>query len=81
MNIFKIILLFIPVWLMYYLGNFGGFSLGKCFVLYLIGYYILSCDDIIREILKHKIIAVAVCCFAIGSYNSVLQIFILWRFF
>lgn len=37
-----VLFLFIPVWLMYYLGNFGGFSLGKDFMLYLAGYYVLS---------------------------------------
>ena len=29
MSVFGVLLLFIPTWLMYYLGNFGGFSLGK----------------------------------------------------
>lgn len=47
--------LFIPIWLMCYLGNFGGFSLGKDFALYLAGYYILS-NDIIMEKLEKSII-------------------------
>lgn len=34
-----VLLLFIPIWLMYYLGNFGGFSMGKNLALYLVGYY------------------------------------------
>lgn len=29
MCVWKVLLLFIPVWMMYYLGNFGGFSIGK----------------------------------------------------
>ena len=33
-----LVLLFIPVWLMYYLGNFGGYSIGKNLALYLLGY-------------------------------------------
>ncbi len=53
-NIFEIILLFIPVWLLYYVGNFGGYSLGKYFVLYLIGYYIFSNEKIIDKIIENK---------------------------
>lgn len=54
LNIWVIAGLFIPVWLMYYLGNFGGFSIGKCFALYLIGYYILSNDDIMVKLQKYR---------------------------
>lgn len=54
MNIAIIILLFVPVWLFYYIGNFGGFSLGKDFMLYLLGYYVLSNDWIIQKIIKWK---------------------------
>lgn len=54
MNIAIIILLFVPVWLFYYIGNFGGFSLGKDFMLYLLGYYVLSNDLIIQKIVKWK---------------------------
>lgn len=43
-------LFFIPVWLMYYLGNFGGFSLGKDLALYLIGYWFLSNDALIARL-------------------------------
>lgn len=42
-----ILLLFLPIWLSYYLGNIGGFSLGKDLVLYLAGYYILSNDEVL----------------------------------
>lgn len=45
--------LFIPIWLMYYLGNFGGYSIGKNLALYLIGYYILSNDMIIESLEEH----------------------------
>ena len=51
--VFGVLLLFIPVWLMYYLGNFGGFSLGKCLALYLIGYYVLSNELIIDKLEKN----------------------------
>ena len=48
------ILLFIPVWLMYYIGNFGGYSLGKNLALYLIGYYVLSNDKVMEKLEKCK---------------------------
>lgn len=53
-NIWGVIGLFIPVWLMYYVGNFGGFSIGKSLALYLAGYYVLS-NDCIMEKLKENI--------------------------
>ncbi len=49
-----IFLLFLPVWLMYYLGNFGSFSIGKNLMLYLIGYYVLS-NDLVMERLEKNI--------------------------
>lgn len=42
--------MFIPVWLMYYLGNFGGFSIGKCFALYMLGYYLLSNEKMMDKL-------------------------------
>lgn len=45
-----LVLLFIPVWLMYYLGNFGGYSIGKNLALYLLGYYVLSNDAVIEKL-------------------------------
>lgn len=48
-----IFLLFIPIWLMYYLGNFGGFSIGKDLALFLIGYYVLSNDVVMEKIEKN----------------------------
>lgn len=45
----SVIFLFVPIWLMYYLGNFGGFSLGKDFMLYLLGYYVLSNENILDK--------------------------------
>ena len=49
-----ILSLCIPIWLFYYLGNFGGFSLGKNFALYLAGYYILSNDAIMDKLEQHR---------------------------
>jgi len=48
-----VLLLFIPIWLMYYLGNFGGYSIGKNLALYLIGYYVLSNDLVIERLGKN----------------------------
>lgn len=48
-----IFLLFIPIWMMYYLGNFGGFSIGKDLTLFLIGYYVLSNDVVMEKIEKN----------------------------
>ncbi len=53
-NIFGIICFFIPVYLSYFIGNFGGYSLGKCFTLYLLGYYVLSNGDVSDLLLKYK---------------------------
>ena len=52
-SVFGIVLIFIPIWLMYYLGNFGGFSIGKNLALYLAGYYVLSNELIIEKLEKN----------------------------
>lgn len=54
MSAWQVLLLFIPIWLMYYLGNFGGFSIGKNLALYLIGYYVLSNDAVIDRLEKNN---------------------------
>lgn len=69
MSAFGVMLLFIPIWLMYYLGNFGGFSIGKDLALYLIGYYVSS-NDLITEKLERNIKWLATLC-AIGTIVSV----------
>lgn len=51
--VWAILLFFIPIRLMYYLGNFGSFSLGKNLTLFLLGYYLLSNDIIIEKIDKN----------------------------
>ncbi|MCI8360813.1 MAG: acyltransferase [Clostridiales bacterium] len=51
--IWGLLLLFLPVWLMYYLGNFGGFSLGKALALYVIGFYLLSGDRVMETVERH----------------------------
>ncbi len=64
-----ILLLFVPIWLFYYLGNVGGFSLGKCFALYLAGYYVLG-NGIALGRLERNIWWMAALCVA-GSVASV----------
>lgn len=59
--VFGVLLLFIPIWLMYYLGNFGGFSIGKNLALYLIGYYVISNDVIMKKVEKNIKWFVALC--------------------
>lgn len=54
-NIFEIILLFIPIFLAYHIGNFGGQSIGKYILLYLLGYYLFS-DEFIKKIINGKTI-------------------------
>lgn len=67
MNIAIIILLFVTVWLFYYIGNFGGFSLGKDFILYLLGYYVFSDDLIIQKVIKwKKLILMSFCILQLG---------------
>lgn len=56
--------LFVPVWLMYYLGNFGSFSLGKNLVLYLTGYYVLSSDAVLERLEKNIRWLLAACIFS-----------------
>lgn len=49
-----VLFLFLPVWLLYYLGNFGGFSLGKSLALFLLGYYVLS-NDVVMDRMERNI--------------------------
>lgn len=53
-NICMIIAMFILVWGGYYIGNFGGFSLGKNLVLYLLGYYVLSNREVLNKLEKYR---------------------------
>lgn len=55
-NIYIIIAMFILVWGGYYIGNFGGFSLGKNIALYLLGYYVLSNKDVLTKLEKYWIL-------------------------
>lgn len=60
---FGVLLFFLPIWLMYYLGNFGGYSIGKNLALYLMGYYVLS-NDLVMGKLERNIKWLAGLCIA-----------------
>lgn len=69
MPVLVVLLLFVPIWLMYYLGNFGGFSIGKNFALYLTGYFVLSNDEISKRLEKYRLFLTML--FAIVTFTSV----------
>ncbi len=71
-NMFQIILLFIPIFIVYHIGNFGGQSIGKYMLLYLLGYYLFS-DEFIEKILNYKTI--------ILSLYSISQIILIILYF
>lgn len=48
-------LFFIPIWIMHYVGDFSGYSLGKNLMLYLLGYYVMSNDKVIEKLEKNII--------------------------
>lgn len=52
--LYGIILLFLPIYIMYHIGNFGGYSLGKYLTLFLIGYYFFSSDSLIDKLEKNS---------------------------
>ena len=60
-----VVCLFIPIWLMYYPGNFGGYSIGKYFALYLTGYYVLGNDAVADRLAKNSKWILALC--AVGT--------------
>lgn len=62
MNIYIIIVMFILVWGGYYIGNFGGFSIGKNLMLYLLGYYVLSKDSVLKLLEKYRILLMILFC-------------------
>lgn len=61
-NIIGIILLFVPIWLMAYIGAFGVYSLGRYFTLYLLGYYMFTNEKITDKIVKNKKLILGLFC-------------------
>lgn len=70
-----VLLFFIPIWLMYYLGNFGGFSLGKSLALFLIGFYFLS-NDVVMETMERNIKWLAI----LWGMGTVMLVVLYYRF-
>lgn len=64
MPVIVMIMLCVPIWLMYYIGNFGGFSIGKNFILYLLGYYFLSNDAVLEKLKRNIKWLLALCIIA-----------------
>jgi len=52
-----LILLFVPEWLMLYVLNIGGKSIGQFFILFLFGYYILSEETVLQTIKKYRFVS------------------------
>lgn len=87
MNLFMIILLFIPVYLFYHIGNFGGKSVGQALFLFLLGYYLFD-DDFMEKISKYKFIVIALFLFfqlllvflyyKFSFYGDLLVMFVCW---
>lgn len=71
-NIVKILFLFMPIFITHYIGNFGGQSLGKYMILYLLGYYLFT-DEVIKKVLNHKAIILSL--FSISQIMLVILYF------
>lgn len=53
LNILEVLLLFVPIFAFYPIGNFGGQSIGKYLLLYLFGYYLFS-EELLEKLLDYK---------------------------
>lgn len=86
-NIFIILLMFIPLYIMYNIGNIGGKSIGEYIFLYLLGYYLFT-DEFIDKLLKYKKIILPIFIiseiiigtlyYTCGFYNDLLVKFVGW---
>lgn len=87
LNIIFIILIFIPLFIFYNIGNFGGQSIGKYLLLYLLGYYLFT-DSFIEKLIKYKIlilpiffiseIILVISYYNYGYYNDLFVNFVGW---
>ncbi len=83
----SVLLLFVPVCLSHYIGNFGGQSLGKYLLLYLAGYYLFS-DTFVERLVSARrwilsLFAVSQLTltflyFRYGFYGDILVNFVCW---
>lgn len=76
-NLLIIILLVLPIFLTNYIGNFGGKSIGKYFLLYLLGYYLFT-DEVIDKLVKDRSIILS---FYIISQVLLLILFIKFNYY
>lgn len=87
-KIYIVIAMFFLVWGGNYIGNFGGFSIGKNLVLYLLGYYVLGNDCVLRLVEKYRIALMVMFCSSLfllcityykySYYGDVLVNFVSW---
>lgn len=88
MHIITIIALWIPISLIFYIGNFGGFSIGSSFAFYTLGYYLLSNDSLIQTLEKNvrwllllflvSSAILVVLYYNISYYGNILVYFVAW---
>ncbi|MCH4154303.1 MAG: acyltransferase family protein [Saccharofermentans sp.] len=64
-----IILLFIPEWLMQYILNIGGKSIGQYLFLFIVGYYILADDKVLEKLKKYRLISLGIWLSSGGVYT------------
>ena len=86
-NIVIIILMFIPLFIFYNIGNFGGQSIGKYILLYLMGYYLFT-DSFVEKLIKYKTlilslflvseIILVISYYNYGFYNDLFVNFVGW---
>ena len=86
-SIIFIILMFIPLFVFYNIGNFGGQSIGKYALLYLLGYYLFT-DSFIERLLNYKTIILSlfviseivlvILYYNYGFYNDLFDNFVGW---
>lgn len=69
-NYAGLLLLFLPVWLALHLLNIGGKSFGQFFVLFIIGYGILSKTEILETLKKYCLISISLWITAEIIYTS-----------
>lgn len=86
-NIFFVILIFIPLFILYNIGNIGGKSIGEYLLLYLLGYYVFT-DTFVDKLVKNKIVFIplfiitemvlVICYYNYGFYNDLFVTFVGW---
>ncbi len=88
LNLPVILAMFVIVWLMYYVGNIGGYSIGKNLAFYLLGYYVLRNDAIMQKLDKNigwlavifvvADVTLVIAYFKVGYYGDFFVNFVAW---